>query len=332
MRCRFLGRDDSTKKNRLTLKKRARSLPLFLACNVMVVLSTSVGAATISGGINGVFGMTGVVAGEVMRLTVASGPAQVSEMVTPCQFELSFVDAHGRPLVNEEGGQPYRERVTIAPGSTESLEFVAPSRAVGIGNRIAVRPLVRQIPPQLSAGCSPMLSAEIFDGVSRVMKVATPPDPCYPISPTDASCPTSRFGLFVLERGRTARFSATAYPQDAVALPDPIRVELSFVDADDRTIIGPDGKPAIIEVVLAPGVSASLDFPAITESRSAVRPLIRQVFPSSPIPVATSLELLDGVTGAITAVAYPKPLRTVSGVKRPTFGARGQYVSGPVGH
>jgi hypothetical protein len=79
-------------------------------------------------------------------------------------------------------------------------------------------------------------------------------------------------------------------------------------------------------------VSASLDFPAITESRSAVRPLIRQVFPSSPIPVATSLELLDGVTGAITAVAYPMPLRTVSGVKRPTFGARGQYVSGPVGH
>jgi hypothetical protein len=121
MRCRFLGRDDSTKKNRLTLKKRARSLPLFLACNVMVVLSTSVGAATISGGINGVFGMTGVVAGEVMRLTVASGPAQVSEMVTPCQFELSFVDAHGRPLVNEEGGQPYRERVTIAVPSVSAI-------------------------------------------------------------------------------------------------------------------------------------------------------------------------------------------------------------------
>lgn len=276
--------------------------------------------------------MTGVVAGEVTRLTVANGSTQVNEIAAPCQFELSFVDAHGSPLVNEDAGRPYFERVTIEPGSTASLEFVAPGSAVGIGNRIAVRPLARQISPQLSAGCAPVVSAEIFDGVGRVIKVATPPEPCYPISPTDASCPTSRFGLFVLDQEETARFSAAAYPQDSITPSDPIRIELSFVNADGRTVIGHDGKPVISEVVLAPGTSASLDLPAMSTNGGMVRPRIRQIFPSSPIPVATSLELLNSVTGAITAVAYPTPLRTVSGVKRPISGTKGPYISESNGH
>jgi len=317
------GRDESAKKDRLTLKKRARSLPLFLVCNVLVVLSTSAGAATRPGGINGVFGMTGVVAGEVVRLTVVNGSPQASEVPTPCQFELSFVDAHGHALVDEDAGRTYLKRVTLASGAAESLEFVAPSRAVGIGNRIGVRPLVQQISPQQSAGCSPVTSAEIVDGAGRVIKVATPPDPCYPISPTDASCPTSRFGLFVLDQGRTARFSAAAYPQDAVASLEPIRVELSFVNADGLTIVGPDGKPIVTEVVLAPSVSSSLDLPATTANHSAVRPLIRQIFPSGPIPVATNLELLDSVTGAITSVAYPIPMGAAFESRRPPSLAKG---------
>jgi len=294
---------------------------LFLACNVLVVLSARVDAITDQGGINGVFGMVGVVAGEVTRLTVANGAAQAREAAPPCQFELSFVDAQGHPLIDEGEGQTYLKRVTIVPGAAASLEFVAPSSALGIGHRIAVRPLVRQIAPQPSTGCSPVTSAEIFDDLGRVIQVAVPPDPCYPISPMDASCPTSRFGLFALEQGSTARFSAAAYPQDYVASLEPVRVELSFVGADGRAIVGPDGKPVVTEVVLAPGASASLDLPATTANYSAVRPLIRQIFPSGPIPVATNLELLDSVTGAITAVAdptYPVTFGTIFRGKRLT--------------
>lgn len=289
---------------------------------MMVVLSTNVGAAGNFGSINGVFGMTGVVAGEVSRLTVANSSERASEIVAPCQFELSFVDTNGRLLMHEDGEEPYLKRVTIAPGSAESLEFVAPGNAVGIEHRMAVRPLVRQISPPQTAGCSPVVSAEIVEGDRRIIKVATPPDPCYPISPTDASCPRSRYGLIVLNKGRTARFSAVAYPQDSMASPGPIRVELSFVNANGRTITGGDGKPLVTEVVLAPGTSASLDLPAIATNGSAVRPLIRQIFPSSPIPVTTSLETLDSITGVIEAQAYPMPLWTVLEARRPASQAR----------
>lgn len=129
--------------------------------------------------------------------------------------------------------------------------------------------------------------------------------PSDPYLPQALGIPLNLFGLHGIVSGQTARVSATNLAPRATPS-DPIRVELSFVDATGHTVINAFGQPLVLEVSLAAGASAFLDFPA--SAGTLMRPVVRRIAPSRPHAhqgaVVVAAEIFDTASG-ITKVAIP---------------------------
>jgi hypothetical protein len=249
------------------------------------------------------FGLLGIVAGQTARISVVNTSAANS---LPCQVELRFVGASGATLLNADGF-PQQSQVTLAPGASTSFDLRAPASAVDAANRVAVRPVLRRIPPlnPRTPRCALLASAELFDSVSGITTVAIPTDPVLPVL---SALLAPRFGLLGLVAGQTARFSVVNLSPLRTE-----RLELGFVGANGQTVVNIDGQPLLSQVTLAPGASAMLDAraPATAQdgaSRVALRPVLRRLSPQDPVlplgALLTSAEVFDSVSG-VTTVATP---------------------------
>jgi hypothetical protein len=125
------------------------------------------------------------------------------------------------------------------------------------------------------------------------------------------------FGQIGITRGQTARLNVSNLPLPVNDLPPgPIRVELSFVDADGNTLINTDGQPIRRVVMLEPGHSTFLQINANNllgrdEIRLNFRPVVKLTPPDgtrSLPPGPTTLEVIENTSGK-TGLLYPGVIR-----------------------
>jgi hypothetical protein len=133
------------------------------------------------------------------------------------------------------------------------------------------------------------------------------------------------FGLLSITRGQTARLSvADLTPPPVGELPPgPIRVEMSFVDADGHFLLNPDGQPIRRVVMLEPRRSTFLQINANNllardENRLNFRPVVKVLpppipdSPTQPPPigerVVPTVEIIENAT-AKTVLLYPGVIR-----------------------
>ncbi|MGF6660888.1 hypothetical protein QF000_002533 [Paraburkholderia atlantica] len=270
-----------------------------------------------------IFGTAGMVNGEAARISVTNIADAAPPSNKPCRAELSFVDAAGNTLVNADA-LPYLSQVTLAAGTSATLTFPAPGNATGPANRITFRPVVRQLTSGNGIGATPgcLLAAthEIFSTTSGVTLVAQPQDPFLPQDPMSPQDPLSPqdpirpLGPIGITPTQVLRFSAVNVSAK-IQPPKPCQVELSLVGPDGQTLRGSGNLPAVSQVTLLPGVSASLDFrppafdvPGGSSNVTLAQPVIRQVGTNGASPqcaIVTSAQLVGAASGSSGAVAIP---------------------------
>jgi hypothetical protein len=245
------------------------------------------------------FGVRYIVAGQTARLAVVNVTRFIpNEPVLPCRATLSFVNGSGQVATNTDG-LPATERVTLAAGASTTFEFPAPASATGAANRVALRPVLQKD----SERCALLASAEVFDGATGATTVAIPNEP---FLPQTFGVPLNLFGLHGIVSGQTARITATNLAPRATP-GEPVRLELSFVDAAGRTVINALGQPLVLQVALQAGASAFLDL-RVPAGTLLMRPVVRRFAPLRPsapqAPVVVGAEIFDSASG-VTKVAQP---------------------------
>jgi hypothetical protein len=131
--------------------------------------------------------------------------------------------------------------------------------------------------------------------------------PVDPFLPQTFGVPLNLFGLHGIVSGKTARITATNLAPQAMP-GEPIRLQLSFVDALAHTVMNALGQPLVLQVALQAGASAFLDLRA-PAGTLLMRPVVRRFAPFRPsppqAPVMVGAEIFDSVSG-ITNVATPR--------------------------
>ncbi|WP_321917074.1 hypothetical protein [Paraburkholderia sp. J11-2] len=245
------------------------------------------------------FALTGLVAGQTLRLGVVNLTAKQSSP-TSCVATLGFVDGQGQVLpVN---GVPTTS-VSLASGASTFLDFQAPANATGFGGRFPIRPVVTSN----SAACVLSASTEIFDSAAGVTRVAYPPQP---ILPPGSLGPLNLFGLKWVGPGQVARFTASNISTTAVK-GDSCLIQLGYVDAAGKALTNADGLPLVTQAALTPGASTTLELqPSIGgQGATGLTPVVQRLgappLLAAQCQVALGLEVLDGATGA-TQVFQPQ--------------------------
>lgn len=127
-----------------------------------------------------IFGLTGFVANQTARLTVANVTSPPVGASTPCSIDLRFFDTGGSIVVNGDG-TPYQTQTTIPPGPDVSPDVFSPRDKARLVTRVALRPLVKALSSQSAGnGCLTVAGLEIFDSASGPMRDVMTMQPQHP--------------------------------------------------------------------------------------------------------------------------------------------------------
>ena len=268
------------------------------------------------------YGMTGLTAGETLRINVANPelPNPTGTPPDPCRVELAFLDSSGNPLLPAvqftlQAGQSTHydlngDKLVPPPGTTVPVQL-----------RTEVRPVVLVLPnPTATIAALPpspcVSSIEILDNASGKTLVASgPQNPGARVGFNPQPDPPKIFGQLGLVAGQTIRLNAANVldPGTTLLPPDPCRVTLVFFGADGNIL-------AHSTQVLQPGAATFLDF-SLPVTINSVRTEIRadvtveslatstttlgiSLFP--PDPCRATLEVFDSDTGRTTALQSPQ--------------------------
>ena len=198
----------------------------------------------------------GITQGQTARINVVNSPnPESANPPLPITVELWFHDSNGRPILDRVG-LPVQKTVIINPHHGDFLDLngnlVAPP-----GGRVVIVPCVRIL--KISEGSFAVPTFELYNNLIKTTFVLNPgtakgfdpqPDP-----PAEVA-----FGLVGITPGVTARlYVLNAENPRSNDPPEPVTVELTFHDANDRIFIDRTGREARKVVTLNPDQADFLD-------------------------------------------------------------------------
>jgi hypothetical protein len=191
----------------------------------------------------------GITQGQTARINMVNSPNPKSALPPlPITVEMCFHDSRGNPIL-DRSGLPVQKTVIINPHHGDFLDLngnlVAPP-----GGRVVVIPCVRIL--SISEGSFAVPTLELYNNLIKTTFVLSPgtakgfdpqPDP-----PAEVA-----FGLVGITPGVTARLYVHNSEKPNSTNPhEPVTVELTFHDANDRIIVDRNGREARKIVTLDP--------------------------------------------------------------------------------
>ena len=234
----------------------------------------------------------GITQGQTARINVVNSPNPNSAIPPlPIAVELCFHDNKGN-LILDRSGRPVQKTVIIEPHHGDFLDLngnlIAPP-----GGRVVIIPCIRIL--RISEGSFAVPTFELYNNLIKTTFVLNPgtargfdpqPDP-----PAEVA-----FGLVGITPGVTARlYVLNAENPRSVDPPDPVTVELTFHDENDRIFVDRTGREARKILTLNPNQADFLDLNgndiATPGSRVGIVPCIKVLRGSRGSLVAPTFEM-----------------------------------------
>ena len=184
----------------------------------------------------------GVTLGQTARINVVNSPdPKRSIPPSPCTVEMCFHDINGN-LILDRSGRVVQKTAVIDPHHGDSLDLNG-NLVAGAGARVVIIPCLRIL--NLNEGTLAVPTVELYNNTIKTTFVLSPGvargfDP----QPDPPGLPEVAFGLMGITQGVTARlYMLNAQNPVGQGPPEPITVELTFHDADDRIFVDRTGQP-----------------------------------------------------------------------------------------
>jgi hypothetical protein len=237
--------------------------------------------------VNPQFGMTGLAAGQTLRLNVVAFPPN------PCVATIGFLNRDGvAPASNPS------KTVSLAPGQSDFVDLTADALGILAGGRREFQPVVsvaQSSDPSVPNMCG--ASVEVFTSATGATQVATS------APETAVANVAPQFGMVAIALGQTLRLNVVAWP------PDPCVAVIGFLTAT--------GAPSPIQnkvVSLDPNHADFIDLHADmlglqAGERAELQPVVTLLPSASGLSACQAdVEVFATATGRTRILLNPQPL------------------------
>ena len=241
----------------------------------------------------------GVTSGQTARINVVNSPDPKSSIPpSPCTVEMCFHDITGN-LILDRSGRVVQKTAVIDPHHGDSLDLNG-NLVAGAGARVVIVPCVRIL--NLNEGTLAVPTVELYNNAIKTTFVLSPGvargfDP----QPDPPALPEVAFGLVGITQGVTARLYVLNAQNPIVGDPhEPITVELTFHDANDRVFLDRTGRPTRKIVDIDPNHADFLELNgneiAALGARVGIVPCIKVLRGSPGSLVVPTFEMYNNLT------------------------------------
>ena len=241
----------------------------------------------------------GVTLAQTARINVVNSPDPKSSIPpSPCTVEMCFHDITGN-LILDRSGRVVQKTAVIDPHHGDSLDLNG-NLVAGAGAHVVIIPCIRIL--NLNEGTLAVPTVELYNNAIKTTFVLSPGvargfDP----QPDPPALPEVAFGLVGITQGVTARlYVLNAQNPTAADPPEPITVEVTFHDADDRIFVDRTGRQTRKIVDIDPNHADFLELNgneiAALGARVGIIPCIKVLRGSSSSLVVPTFEMYINLT------------------------------------